>query len=195
RRDSRIFRKTQPYPRMPDRSGSARKALQALPQPQQQFLQASCGGCFRLQKRSAAGVNAPDHFNQCKYKKRFPGEAPDQVAKRVNRDRRTNGIFGGVENCLAPCGPRITQRKDFDSHIRQNRLPANAHMLRYCFWMRRPAMRGAIICATDISDCIKPMTMPWRWRAARLVIRLVRLGRSTALPNVRKTIATSRNVI
>src|SRR5437899_6688049 len=82
-----------------------------------------------------------------------------------------------------------------DQPMAQNRLPANAHMLRYCFWMRRPAMSGAIICAIDISNCIKPMTMPWRWRAAGLVIRLVRLGRSTALPNGRKTIATNRNVI
>ena len=31
-------------------------------------------------------------------------------------------------------------------------------------------MTGAIICAIDISDCIRPITIPWRCRAVRIVI-------------------------
>ena len=55
-----------------------------------------------------------------------------------------------------------------------------------------PAITGATIWAIDIRDCMMPMTMPCRCRAARDVINAVRLGRRIALPNVNSPIATSK---
>ena len=54
-----------------------------------------------------------------------------------------------------------------------------------------PAQTGAMIWAIDMVDCISPMVIPWRCRPTVCVIRLVRLGRRTELPNVIIVMATS----
>ena len=51
---------------------------------------------------------------------------------------------------------------------------------------------GATICAIDMVDCIKPIVIPCRCRATALVMRLVRLGRSTALPKFSNVMANKR---